>query len=104
MSLSSSWSTITLSSFTTVIVTPKAEIPNPASVLYSMTCYGGVVPDGSNTTAISGQWMDNTVVQTSTGISYSPANYVATIPGSITIFALTYKRFSTSGFKSLYTF
>lgn len=104
MSLSSSWNTITLASFTSVVVSPKAEIPNPASTLYSMTCYGGVVPDGTNTTAISGQWMDNTVVQTSTGISYNAANYVATIPGSITTFALTYKRFSTSGFKSLYTF
>lgn len=104
LSLSSSWSTLTLSSFASVTVAPKAEIPNPASIFYNMTCYGGAVPDGTSSTAISGSWQDNSVaVQSATGISWNAANYLTTIPNTATLL-LNYKRFSTSGFKSLYSF
>jgi hypothetical protein len=105
LSLSSSWSTLTLSSFSTVTVTPKYEIANPASIFYSMTCYGGAVPDGTNTTTITGSWQDNSVAvqSSSTGITFSAPSYQSGLPNTATLL-LNYKRFSTSGFKSLYSF
>jgi hypothetical protein len=71
-----------------------------------MTCYGGAVPDGTNTTAITGSWQDTGVAVQSaaTGITFNAPSYLATIPGTISTFTLTNKRFSTSGYKSLYSF
>jgi hypothetical protein len=104
LSLSSSWQTLTLTSFTTVILSPKAEIANPSSIYYSMTCYGGAVPDGTNTTAVTGTWQDaNIAVQTATGVTFASAG-LSVAPVGTAQFALNNKRFSTSGFKSLYSF
>ena len=103
MSLSSSWQTITLSSFGSVILTPKAEIDIPNSLLYSMNCYGGGVPDGNSTTAMSLSWIDTAItIQGPASISYNSSAYISktafTVTQSIT------KRFNTPGMKALYSF
>lgn len=103
MTLSSSWKTLSLSSFSNVILLPKGEISNPSAIVYSMVCYGGAVPDGTNTAAISGNWVDTAInLQTSSGIAYNAALYT-TKGGTTATIALDKKRFSTSGFKSLYS-
>ena len=72
-----------------------------------MNCFGGAVPDGTNTTSITGSWQDNSVAVQSapTGIAWNGASY-SSAPSStaISAFNLNNKRFSTSGFKSLYSF
>lgn len=62
------------------------------------------MPDGTNTTSISGSWQDTGVsVQTASGVTYASASLIGSAASSATI-VLNYKRFSTSGFKSLYSF
>lgn len=104
LSQSSSFRTLTLSSFSSVTITPKAEISNPSSLVYCLVCYGGAVPDGTNTTAISGSWQDGGVaVQTASALTYASAGLISASAATATL-VLNYKRFSTSGFKSLYSF
>jgi hypothetical protein len=72
-----------------------------------MNCFGGAVPDGTNTASITGSWQDNSVAvqSASTGIVWNGASYSsAPSVSAITTFGLDKKRFSTSGFKSLYSF
>lgn len=104
MTLSNSWKSLSYSSFTTVTLTPKAEISNPSAILYNMVCYGGAVPDGTNSSAITGNWVDtsNNLQTASTGITYNAALYSTKGATTATILQ-DKKRFSTSGFKSLYT-
>lgn len=68
-----------------------------------MQCYGAAVPTTSNTTSMSLIWSDNgNSVQASntipllTSLTAGPT-YTATI-------SISYKRFKTAGFKSLYSF
>lgn len=69
-----------------------------------MICYGGAVPDGTNGSAITGNWVDtaNNLQTASTGIVYN-AGLFSTKGSNTATVALDKKRFSTSGFKSLYT-
>ena len=69
-----------------------------------MVCYGGAVPDGSNSAAITGNWVDtsNNLQTASTGIAYNAGLY-STKGGTTATITLDKKRFSTSGFKSLYS-
>lgn len=103
MSLSSAWQTLTLSSFTSVVLTPKAEISLPSTIIYSMNCYGGGVPNGNTTTAMSLSWQDATnTVQGPTTISYNGGSYI-----SKTAYTATQsisKKFKTPGMKALYSF
>lgn len=83
---------------------PKGEITNPSALIYNMVCYGGAVPDGTNSAAITGNWVDssNNLQSSSTGIAYN-AGLFSTRGGFTATITLDKKRFSTSGFKSLYS-
>ena len=105
LTLSSSWKTLTLSSLlSTVTLSPKGEISNPSALVYNMVCYGGAVPDGTNNGAITGNWADTAVnlQSSSTGIAYN-AGLFSSRGGFTATITLDKKRFSTSGFKSLYS-
>ncbi len=71
-----------------------------------MVCYGGATPDGSNTNAVTGTWQDTSTsgvsLQTATGAAYSTLSLGSAAANSATL-AIT-RRFSTSGFKSFYSF
>ena len=104
LTLSNSWKTLSLSSFSSVTLIPKGEITNPSALIYNMVCYGGAVPDGTNSAAITGNWVDssNNLQSSSTGIAYN-AGLFSTRGGFTATITLDKKRFSTSGFKSLYS-
>jgi hypothetical protein len=103
MSLSSAWQTLTLSSFTSVVLTPKAEISLPSTIIYSMNCYGGGVPDGNSTTAMGLTWQDGgSTVQGPASISYNGGSYIAKTASTAT--QSISKKFNTPGMKALYSF
>jgi hypothetical protein len=69
-----------------------------------MQCFGGAMPDGTNNSAITGFWKDNTAnVQTATILNYNSALYSVGFPNTAT-FSIQNKRFITVGFKSMYSF
>lgn len=69
-----------------------------------MRCNGGAMPDGTNTTAITGNWKDNSInVQSSPNLAYNASLYTAGFPNTATL-TIQNKRFITTGFKSLYSF
>jgi hypothetical protein len=104
MSLSSAWSTLTLSNFASVTLTPKAEISNPSSIVYKMQCYGGGIPTGSNTTDISVSWRDSSnTVQSATNIAYSSLT-LSSSPVTTATISFNARRFKTQGMKALYSF
>ena len=104
MTLSSKFSYLDLSSFSSVKLYPKATIDDPKSYLFTMGCYGSGVTTGANTGSMSLTWIDGgSNVQTATPIAYSAANYRAAAAGGLTV-ALTGKRFNTQGMKAFYTF
>jgi len=104
MTLSSAWSTLTLSNFASVTLTPKAEISNPSSIVYKMQCYGGGIPTGSNTTAMSLSWRDaGNTVQSASNIAYSSLT-LASSPATTATLSFNARRFKTQGMKALYSF
>lgn len=69
-----------------------------------MQCFGGAMPDGTNTSAITAFWKDNLInVQTASSLTYTSAIYSTGFPNTATI-TIQNKRFRTVGFKSLYSF
>lgn len=102
LTLSSAWKFLDLSPFSNVYLTPKAEITNPASIVYKMQCYGGGIPAATGTD-ISGKWIDSADVQTAPNIAYSSLTLAAAAPSTSTI-GFDAKRFNTAGMKALYSF
>lgn len=101
--LSSLWSTINLGSFATVQLYPKNLINDPNTYLFTMKCFGAGTPGGSNTTAMSLNWIDNSInIQTATSISY-PTSYTSAASTGLTA-TLSSKNFNTQGMKAFYTF
>lgn len=107
LTLSSSWSTISLSSLNTVYLYPKAEISNPSSILYTMICYGSGVPNGGSATSMTLNWIDSGTVGSPIQTAIPIVSTVATLNSTALVGAtlsIDYKRFRTAGFKSLYSF
>lgn len=69
-----------------------------------MQCFGGAMPDATNTSAITAFWKDNSInVQTAPNLAYNSVLYTTGFPQTATI-TIQNKRFTTVGFKSLYSF
>ena len=95
LTLSSTWKSISLSDFALIGLTPKAEISNPASVVYKMKCYGGGIPTGANMTSMSANWRDDNIdVQTAPSLAYSSLSLAPAPPATASI-AFDTKRFNT---------
>ena len=104
MSLSSAWKSLTLSDFSASTLAPKAEISNPSSIIYKMSCFGGGIPSGGNTTDMTIAWKDDSnVVQTASNIAYTSITLSSAPPTTATL-TFNVKRFNTAGMKALYSF
>ncbi len=105
LALSSGWKSLSLSSFSSVTLTPKAEISNPSSIVYKMQCYGGGIPTGGSTSDITAKWQDpaGSNVQIAPIVAYSSLTLAADAPTTAT-FTFDNKRFNTAGMKALYSF
>ena len=69
-----------------------------------MQCFGGAMPDGTNTSAITGFWKDNGAnVQTAASLTYTSALYTSGFPFTATL-SISAKRFVTVGSKAMYSF
>ena len=69
-----------------------------------MKCYGGAVPDGTNTVSMTLSWRDaNINVQTATSIAYSSLT-LSNAPATSATISFNAKRFNTQGMKALYSF
>lgn len=69
-----------------------------------MTCYGGGIPTGSNTTDISAAWIDaGATVQSAPSIQHSSLTLSSSPPSPATI-SFNAKRLNTAGMKALYSF
>jgi len=107
MSLSSAWKSLTLGTFSSVTLSPKAEISNPSSIIYQMNCFGGGIPTGTNTSSMTISWNDlqtpGVSLQTASGIALSSYTLSNAAPTTATL-TFNAKRFNTAGMKALYSF
>lgn len=100
--VSTLWKKFDLTSLASAKLYSKAEITNPNSMLFSLVCYGGSMPDGSTATSMSLKWVDSSYdLQTSSTLA-SPA-FVASSAFS-TAPTLPVKRFNVQGSLGFYCF
>jgi hypothetical protein len=74
-------------------------------MLFTLVCYGGAMPDSTNSNNMTLSWKDNSIsLQTATQISNSLTVLYSTVLSFGIIPTITYKRFNSEGFMSFYSF